>query len=236
MSREINIAIETSSPKGSIAIGRGDQLLLQQALPDRRRHSVELMSTIDQMMRELGEGPDSVAEVYVSAGPGSFTGLRVAISIAQMLGEAGGVKLVSVPTIEATALNADSPQSLGLAGDTLLAVAINTKRQTAYTQVFAWDGRWLPRESADVRDFAPWLGQLPRPIALLGDHLPEVDDDLWRDVTRLPGELTVARAECVWQIGRSLAAAGRYVDPARLLPIYARRPEAVELWEQRHGS
>ena len=116
-----NLAIETSGRTGAIALGRGDELLAVVDLPQQRRHTLELMPTIDRLCREHGVGACDLGEVCVSLGPGSFTGLRVALATVKMLALAGGVRVVGIPSIDA--LRLEHPEAM---------VLLNIKRGSAY--------------------------------------------------------------------------------------------------------
>ncbi len=85
-----NLAIETSSRSASIALGCADRLIEAVDLPPQRRHNVGLMPAIDRLCGAHGVTPRDLAEVYVSLGPGSFTGLRVAVAAVKMLALAQG--------------------------------------------------------------------------------------------------------------------------------------------------
>jgi tRNA A37 threonylcarbamoyladenosine modification protein TsaB len=77
------------------------------------------------------------------------------------------------------------------------------------------------------------LAEAPRPLLLLGQHLGSPDLDT-EGISVADPSLALPTAEGVWHAGRRLARAGQFTDPRRLLPLYARRPEAVRLWEARH--
>jgi len=59
---------------------------------------------------------------------------------------------------------------------------------------------------------------------LAADGVTLADESLWLPDVR-----------ALWRVGRALAAEGRFTPAAELTPLYLRKPEAVRLWEQRHG-
>ena len=225
--RPYNLAIETSSRDASIAVGRDDQLLEHMALPQRHRHNVELMPAIDSLFRRHGGTPSELGALYLSIGPGSFTGLRIAVATAKALAYALAVQVVAVPTLEVVAANA--PQRPHLA------VCLSAKRQhqRMYTGIYhqMHDGRWRLGSDPELLTPHQLCDRAPRPLAVLGAHLPDFE---WPDeIEPLDPSLAAPRSEVVWRLGRERAAHDDYADPWTLVPLYARRPEAEEVWERR---
>lgn len=100
------LALETSSRHGSVALGRGSDVTAYRPLSADRRHTTELLPAVRELLAEAGCRPGDVGVVCFSQGPGSFTGLRVAATVARMWQSAVGSRVVGVPTLEAIARNA----------------------------------------------------------------------------------------------------------------------------------
>lgn len=228
------IAIETSGRIGSIALSKGPELIETAIFSAELRHAVELLPAIDSICRRHEIAPAELAEVYVSGGPGSFTGLRLGITVARTLVWAGRgrVRAVRVPTLDVIAQNclqASPPPSN-------LVVLLDAKRQRVYAAAFVLDGPGYRR----ITEPAEWdpeelAATLPAGCAAVGEgiayHQPAVER---AGLTILPEELNRPRAEVVQALGSARSAAGEYDDLASLVPIYVRRPEAEEVWERRH--
>lgn len=116
------LALENSSSHGAVALGRGDELLGVEPIPAAKRHNVDLMVAVDALCKRHGVKPDQLNAVFVSLGPGSFTGLRVAVATAKMLALTLGVKTVGVPTLDI--LRTQHPDAV---------VALNVKQDTAWS-------------------------------------------------------------------------------------------------------
>jgi tRNA threonylcarbamoyl adenosine modification protein YeaZ len=131
------MVIETSASIGSVALAEGPELLRERIFTGKLRHAGELLPTMAQLTEELQWQPGDIEQVYVSVGPGSFTGLRIAITAVKTLGFAlGQVKIVAVPSTEALALNAFSAaqeQNLNLK---YVGVVIDAKRSQIYTALY----------------------------------------------------------------------------------------------------
>jgi tRNA threonylcarbamoyladenosine biosynthesis protein TsaB len=229
MTDDVSIAIETSSRAGGVALGSGDEMLETLAFDASRGHATELVVRLDELLARHGLTARDARQVYVSAGPGSFTGLRVGITVARTLAQAvQGVACVAVPTALAVAENARD-----LAWEDL-GVVMDAREGNVYGQFFARrQGRIVPAGPEMVLPSREFLLRAPRPLMLTGEGLA------YHDLTGPGIEIAEAsvrlpRADGVWRVGRRLAAAGRFTEYRRLLPIYTRKCQALRIWEERH--
>jgi tRNA threonylcarbamoyladenosine biosynthesis protein TsaB len=227
--RKASIAIETSCRTGGVALGLNGRFVRAVAFDADARHAAQLVPRLAALLEGESLSVGDVAEVYVSAGPGSFTGLRVGITVARTLAQAADVRCVSVPTALAVAENARGLDWRNLG------VVFDAREGDVYAQVFSRrEGQIVPAGEPRVLGEADFLAAAPRPVLLLGEALSR---------RRLAGEgvrvaeasLHLPTAEGVWRAGRRLARRGRFTDCLHLLPVYVRRPEAVRLWERRGG-
>jgi tRNA threonylcarbamoyladenosine biosynthesis protein TsaB len=226
--RDYQLAIETASHHGWLTLGRGDALVETAALARHRRHNLELMPAIETLCDKHGVTREDLSEVYVSLGPGSFTGLRIALATVKALAMALPVRVVGIPSLEVVARNAPAEARY-------VAVGLNLKRGTLHSQIFERRGAALePISEARLRTFDALLDEAPRPITVLGEKLPDLPEAARADarVTVLDPAWAAPRSDVVWQLGRARAMAGQFDDPATLAPLYIREPEAVTLWRE----
>jgi tRNA threonylcarbamoyladenosine biosynthesis protein TsaB len=225
------IAIETSGLLGSIATVADGQVLAEEQFPPNFKHAAGIISVIDQMTRAQGWTPRDVSEVYVSAGPGSFTGLRVGITVAKTLAFALGAKLVAVPSTEVIAHNAYEGWQNAI-------IVLDAKRGQIFTARYRnVNGEPIEAEAAHLDTLATMLARAPRPVQLIGDGIPYHQEAIPTDdpgVIVLPKPMWPPRAAIVARIGYRMARAGQFTDADKLTPLYIRRPEAEEKWEQVH--
>jgi tRNA threonylcarbamoyladenosine biosynthesis protein TsaB len=97
-------------------------------------HSERLMTQVDEVLRAAGCSAGSLDGVAVSSGPGSFTGLRIGMSVAKGLAYAHDIPLIGVSTLEALALHAAAGAGV-VPGETVLAV-LDARRDEVYCQMF----------------------------------------------------------------------------------------------------
>jgi tRNA threonylcarbamoyl adenosine modification protein YeaZ len=233
------LALETSARTGSVALGKDDRLLQTRDLATPRRHHVELMPAVDALCHEQRIAPNDLSHLYVAIGPGSFTGLRIAAASAQILAFVLDLQLVAVPSIDTIAANV-TPDVLP-APHAALAVVLNVKADTSYCGVYRRTPdalQWASVLPAALRSTADLLQHAPRPLAILGDPLPDAlaaAIERESDLHRLDAALARPHAQQVFHLGRAMALRHEFTAPDALLPLYAREPEAVTLWRQRHG-
>lgn len=234
MGEKRSIAIETSCRQGSVALGLGSNLAATHSFGADLEHARELIPAVQRLFRDLGWSPDTVDHCFVSIGPGSFTGIRVAVAFARHLALATGARLYPVPTLQVIASNClslDEPPGR-------LSVILDAKRRKVYAAIFELVGETY-RCVVDAHECDPneLLSRSPRSTAVVGQgiepHRAVVEAS---GVKALSGSLWVPQASQVLKIGLALAARGAFVMPDALVPAYVRRPEAEEVWEKRHGA
>jgi tRNA threonylcarbamoyladenosine biosynthesis protein TsaB len=224
------LAIETSARTGSIAAVENGNVVVEQQFEHGLQHAAQIIPIIDRLCRARGWSPTDLNELYVSAGPGSFTGLRIGITLAKTMALATRVKLVAVPTVRVLVENAP-PEARHVV------LVLDAKREQIFTARFERDeqGGWVECEPAHLDSLVAMLERAPRPVHLLGEGIPYHEKFLPQADSRVivtPTELWRPRARVVAEIGGQLARAGQFSDPDRFAPIYIRKPEAEEKWEQ----
>jgi tRNA threonylcarbamoyladenosine biosynthesis protein TsaB len=226
------LALETSGRLGAVAVGTQDGVLASTTLTASMRHAAELMPAIEKLLGEQGWPARTLTDVFVSIGPGSFTGLRVGVSIARTLAWSVGARIVAVPTLDALARNA----TLADPAPRHVAVLLDAKRQQVYAAAFAMDAGGCRRIiGASLEDPVALLARCPRPLAVLGEginyHRAAVEASGARVLD--PG-LWGGRPEHIFAEGLALARDNAFTPGGDLIPFYIRRPEAEEKWEQLH--
>ena len=238
------LAIETSGKVGSVALVRDGVVLAEPTFEHGLKHAAGILPMIDRLCRDAGIGPADIAELYLSIGPGSFTGLRIGVTLAKTMALTTGVKIVAVPTVRVLAENApDDAQHV--------IIVLDAKRDQIFTGSFdaeamrggdlsrhpANPSRWTEREPAHLAPLTDILARTPRPVHLIGEGIPYHDKFIPKDepgVIVTPPETWRARAAIVATIGQSMASRGEFADADRLTPLYIRKPEAEEKWESTH--
>jgi tRNA threonylcarbamoyladenosine biosynthesis protein TsaB len=222
------LAIETSSRIGSVALSQDGQVLAEETFPHGLQHAARIIPAIDELCRRQNWNSKDISEIYISAGPGSFTGLRIGITLAKALAFATGAKLVAVPSVRVLVENAPMDAKR-------VVIVIDAKRDQIFTASFERDHeRWMPLREAHLGTLVEMLATTARPLHLLGEGIPfhrkfiPADDP---QITMTEETTWRPRAQIVAKLGWQLARDGQFTKPMDLLPIYIRRPEAEEKFD-----
>jgi tRNA threonylcarbamoyladenosine biosynthesis protein TsaB len=222
------LALETSGRIGSVAAVADGVVVAEETFAHGLQHAAQIVPILDRLTRAQGWTPRDVQELYVSAGPGSFTGLRIAVTLAKTMALATGVKLMAVPTVRVLVENAPPDARHAI-------IVLDAKRDQIFTARFERVGNeWIEREPAKLDSLTAMLERSPRPVHLIGEGIPYHEKVIPRDdasVIITSPDLARARAGVVATIGHTMARRGEFADAQRLAPIYLRRPEAEEKFE-----
>ena len=97
------LALDTSTEWASVAVFDGTAVLAEETWHAQRRHAEDLFPTIERLLTLSRAQIGAVDKVAVATGPGSFTGLRIAIAAAQGLARGAGAALVGISTLDVLA-------------------------------------------------------------------------------------------------------------------------------------
>jgi tRNA threonylcarbamoyladenosine biosynthesis protein TsaB len=239
VNNELALAVETSGRTGSVAVGIGDEILYETTFSGLMTHSTQLFPATGALLKRIDRQIEEVAHIYIAAGPGSFTGLRIAVTMAKMMAFATGTKIVAADTMDVLAVNATAYISEKNTKISRLATVIDAKRKQFYVGLYEnTHGNWQKVTTDCLITASDFLDRFVRPaepIWLLGEGLVYYKDAFSAPGVRfLDADYWPGRASAVYPVCRKKAEAGEFADPAGLEPFYLRRPEATENWEKLH--
>ena len=208
------LAVDTSSPRGSVAVAGPEGVLAEARVVTAEGHSRWLLPAVAALLQGLGLDPGALDVFAVTTGPGSFTGLRVGMGSVQGLALASGRPCVGLPTLDVLAASA-----AGSSG-TIVAL-IDAFRGEFYSGVYDTAGGL--RGGRAVGPLAAVLGDLPAGSAFVGDAAAEHREAILRAVPGavFPGGASFL-APPLAAVALRLAAAGGTVSPSELRPLYLR--------------
>jgi tRNA threonylcarbamoyladenosine biosynthesis protein TsaB len=134
-------AIDTSSPLGSVALFEDGALVADDARRVSNAHGESLLPMIDALFARARWRPEDVGRWGVGVGPGSFTGVRIAVATAKGVAIATGAELVGVTALDAIAFGVDA------GGEDAVASVVDAMKGELFVQVRLRDSLVLPPES-----------------------------------------------------------------------------------------
>ena len=228
------LAVETSGRTGSVAIALGEQMLSEAHFSGPMRHSAEIFPAVHKLLVRFSRKPKEIEHIYISVGPGSFTGLRIAVALAKIMHLANAAKIIAVDTLDVIAANAtDYIKEEKAKGLTKIATILDAKRGQFFIAAYENEqNRWkksMPDCLMTAGQFIENCGGKSQPVWLLGEGLVYHKDKFKADGIRFLNErYWNPRAEKVYMLGWQKALAGQFADPLTLQPTYLRRPDIKE--------
>jgi len=203
-----------------VGLARDGATLAVQPWRAERSHLGDLPARVEALLAEGGMRLDDLQGLAVSIGPGSFTGLRVAVAFAKGLAFAGHLPVAAVSTLEALAWVADA------AAPARVLAALDARKGEIYAALFAPEGAGLRRLTPDaVWQPAALAAACDATTVVVGDA-PGAYPQVFAVTTVRPFATHHPRGDVVARLGAARLAAGDAVPLAALEPAYVRAPDA----------
>jgi tRNA threonylcarbamoyladenosine biosynthesis protein TsaB len=225
------LALETTGRLGSVAIGLDGKLSDEKTFSAPLRHNAELFDTIDTLLKQISKTANQINHIYISIGPGSFTGVRISVTVAKMMALANESKVVAVNTSDVIANNVDDESIKKVA------TVIDAKRGQFFIAVFERKNNlWEKIQSDCMMTAEEFKAKFDNePIYLLGEGLLYYAKNFETENIKIMGDKYWSpKASNVFKLGTQLAEQGKFADPVSLVPLYIRKPEAEEKWGLAH--
>lgn len=230
------LGIDGSSLTASVAIVEDGILTGEYTTNYKKTHSVTLLPMLDELSKMCELDLETVDAIAVSAGPGSFTGLRIASSTAKGIGLAINKPIIEVPTVDALAFN--------LWGVTdIICPIMDARRGEVYSGLYSFeDGVFTvvcPQKAVPFSEIAEDINKIGRPVVFLGDGTPvfnEKIDELIKVPYRIaPAHMNRQRAASIATLGMDYFPEGKYVDADAHAPEYLRLSQAERVRNENGG-
>lgn len=223
------LAFDASTHWLTVACTNGGELVEREELAGQA-HSQRLLPLVDAVLGEAGLALGDLDAIAFGAGPGSFTGVRIACGVAQGLALGAGLRLVPVSTLEAIAQSAWETHRW-----TRVLACLDARMREVYVASYRRDGdRWtIEREHAVTK---------PDEVAPLSDEWCGAGDGFAaypalgsRLALRAVDAAVVPRARAIAAIAAPRVAAGQAVSASEALPLYVRHRVALTTAERDAG-
>ncbi len=167
----IILSLETSTPICSIALHREGIFLGEKSLDVPGAHSEKLMGMIEGLLDECSLGFGQISAVAVSEGPGSYTGLRIGVSVAKGLAFARNLPLISISTLKAM-VHGVKPQ---IDDRGVFVAMLDARRMEVYREVFDQDLNTYRKLDSEIIDDTSFSDLLEKgKVYFVGDAVEKV--------------------------------------------------------------
>ncbi|MBS0452886.1 MAG: tRNA (adenosine(37)-N6)-threonylcarbamoyltransferase complex dimerization subunit type 1 TsaB [Proteobacteria bacterium] len=207
------LAFDTSTETLSVAVRHGDALIIERTSAGGAQASSTLIPLVQSLLAEAGLTLRELDAIVFGRGPGSFTGLRTACSVAQGLGFGAGVPLLPVDTLLAVAEEARHR----FGAQQVLAV-LDARMEQVYSAAYDFSAQAAPVVEAQLS--APEELVLPPGFALAGNAFEAYGNRLPEGAAAR--HLAMPTAAAMLRLAPALLAQGRTVAPADAWPLYVR--------------
>lgn len=221
------LALDSSGLVASVAIVTEDILLAEYTVNYKKTHSQTLLPMLDEIVKMVGLDLSEVDAIAVSAGPGSFTGLRIGSATAKGLGLALKKPLISVPTLDSIAYNLYGT-------DSLICPLMDARRNQVYAGLYEFKENKLSTRKEQsviaVEDIIYEINQIGQKVIYLGDGT-SVYKDIIQEKTEVsyefaPIHLSRQRAGAVGALGIQYFMQNKVELAAEHGPVYLRLSQA----------
>lgn len=155
------LAIDTSTMISSVTIANEDEIIGDFNVNQQKTHSESLVPMIEELLKLLGMEIRDIDTFVISKGPGSFTGLRIGMTVAKTLAQVYDKKLIPVSTLKALANNSSSNR--------LKVPMIDARGNRIYGAVFDENFNELIKEDLyTIEDFSKKVNDLDKEVELIG--------------------------------------------------------------------
>ncbi len=245
------LAIDTSSNICSVAITEDEKRIIELHSNDEKTHSVKLMPMIDEALKSTNLSLDNIDLLSCSAGPGSFTGVRIGIATIKAFSDAKQIPVTQVSSLEGLAYNTideNIPTTQLLS--TLFCSIIDARNNNVYCGLYRYYNNCLNQITDLISDNIETViskintmthsfnSQFSN-IVFVGDGAINYKDLLTKNFTNVGININFANKEKNIANSLSISKAGyikyrngNYGDSSILSPLYLRKSQAERALEE----
>ena len=213
-------AFDTSSKALTLAILEDETLLAQMTLNIKKNHSITLMPAIDFLMNSLDMKPTDLDRIVVAQGPGSYTGLRIAVATAKTLAHTLKIELVGVSSLLALV-----PEQV----EGLVIPVMDARRNNVYAGFYQSGQAVRPEAHLPLAEVLEIAGVADQPVTFVGETAVFAEQ-IEAALPQAAIHPTLPDASAVGRLGLDQPAQSIH----DFVPNYLKRVEAEENWLKTH--
>lgn len=215
------LSVDTSAVSASVAVTEDEKVISLININAGLTHSRTLLPMIDAAVKNSETDINSIDYFACSAGPGSFTGIRIGISALKGLADGLNKKCIAVSTLEGLAYNL-------LGNDCIACSVMDARCKQVYTALFDIEGGRVTRltedEAIKIEDLKEKIQQYNKKVVFVGDGAEICHRELGYDIA--PPVIRYQNAASVGICAFRNFNDDKLLSPDSLMPVYLRLPQA----------
>ncbi len=229
------LGIDTSTKFCNLGLIEDEDILIEYTINGlKKKHSSILVPAIKDLLKTIDLKMEEINGIAVSTGPGSFTGLRIGLSVAKGLCYARSLPLLGIPTLDAIAFPLKEIPYL-------ICPVLESKKDEIYDVVFRGGDslqRVMDYKCEDIQSLLARLSLLKEKIIFLGDGIKKYQDNIkekiGKDALFIDSQLNLPVASNIAFLGLNKLKKEEEDDVSTLSPFYLRKSEAEIIWEKKY--
>lgn len=217
------LALDSTAIAASVALCEDGQLLGEYTVQNGNTHSETLLPMVESLLAHFDMTAADIDLFALSAGPGSFTGVRIGAATIKGLAFGQNKPCIGVSTLEALAANL-------IFADGLICPVMNARRKQVYTALFRSQSgsleRLMPDSAISISELDQILAQYNEHVRLCGDGYNITAELLTHPILPTPERLRPQSAYSVAQVAKQMYDSGVRTTDAQLSPVYLRLSQA----------
>lgn len=228
------LAIDTSNYALGVALLEENEVLGEYITNLKKNHSIRIMPAIQTMMKDCDRTPSDLTKIVVAKGPGSYTGVRIGVTIAKTLAWSLKIPLVGISSLEILA------SGTGRYFDGFISPIFDARRGQVYTGLYHFQNKQLVTEEEDrlvmLTDWAEKLKECDKPVLFVGNdlqiHQPSIEKLLGTQAVFAAFTENNPRPSELGLLGKEKNGE----DLHTFVPNYIRLAEAEAKWLEANGK
>jgi len=229
------LGIDTSTKFCNLSLIEDEEILIEYTINGlKKKHSSILVPAIKNLLKTIDLKIEEINGIAVSMGPGSFTGLRIGLSVAKGLCYARSLPLLGIPTLDAMAFPfKEIPY--------LICPILESKKDEIYDVVFRGGvslHKVMDYKCEDIQSLLFRLSPLKEKIIFSGDGIKKyrdiIKEKIGKDALFIDSQLNLPVATSIAFLGLNKLKKGEKDNISTLSPFYLRKSEAEIIWEKKY--
>ncbi|WP_367300572.1 tRNA (adenosine(37)-N6)-threonylcarbamoyltransferase complex dimerization subunit type 1 TsaB [Leuconostoc carnosum] len=220
------LAFDTSNQPLTVSLAENNQVLHVFSTNEARNHSIQLLPAIKETLATENWALQDIDRIVVAQGPGSFTGLRIGVTVAKVLADTLNTEIVGVSSLAVLAAQ--------VTGTQLIVPLFNARNDNVFAGVYLNGQNVLADEHQPIANLFTWLQSRSEKITFIGDtdiFLETIQTTFGTQATIVSSAESVPDGYGIVKLGQQ---AQPVIDVANFNPEYLRKTQAELNWIAAH--